>query len=668
MEHVFISFVGLQPSAVAVSLASWIQARSKPDKVIFFITDRVREIANRLTGWIDEVYQIKCESILISRDPVPTDGQLSLSETIQQVLNEHKFYQIVFNAEPGLNTHVAILSEALPENSISLHGMVDKTHVCLVIDNSEHWEEIENVNIGLDSLLSLYNIQYEITGCSHKTIHEILKGKIPKKVIQGLNIKGTQIQFDLAFEKSGFLYVLKFIEGNDPQQIRDLQRVHNDLHGLQPRIAILSSDKSSLTRARTVGFIPINSNTSQGISRFTRWIDRQVPLPGSESYSEPTAMNKVFETGLTLDQHIKGKGGTGNNLTVCLGNDPSATLMSLCTHKPKQAIIFYDTNTKVIAEMAHRLSKEIHNISVGEAKFLKTDIIGKNIGDFKLKDIATPLIIDITPGTKAQACALACLSRINNSEIWSLRGDTGESVCISEPNKKKNLCVPNILTQAKCCGGDITNFGINQNHLKYQKHFWVLLTQFFDRYVKEGGKDFRLTNLKCTNGYLKPIGKFFEVKLDNQIEKLEIRLSEGGFWFESMVAGCFLFAGANEIMCNIKWDWPGGIAYTAYKGKTFMNEVDVICRINHRFIAISCKLGQNQIAKPKREIEAVARAGLGRFCIPIFIRPKISDDMIEESINSNRGAVLLDIEYIAYPDRLKDTLIKAFKSRTTSER
>lgn len=379
MEHVFISYVGLQPSAVAVSLASWIKARSKPDKVIFFITDRVREIANRLTGWIDETYLIKCESILISRDPISTDGQHSLSETIQQVLNEYKLYQIVFNAEPGLNTHVAILSEALPENSIFLHAMVDKIHTFVMKNGQEQWEEIVNTDIGLDSLIKLYGVQYEKTGHSPDLIRKIFKNKMPQWIVQGLSIIGTQTQFDLAFEKSGFLYVLKVVDNNGLQQIRDLQRVHNDLPGLQPKICILSSDKSSLTRSRTAGFITINSNTNEGSNRLSKWINRQVPSPGSESYSEQTTMSKIFDAGIALNQNIKGRGGTDQNLAVCLGNDPSATLLSLYTHRPKQAFIFYDANTKTIVEMAHRLEKEICNLPIGTAKFFNTDIVGKNI-------------------------------------------------------------------------------------------------------------------------------------------------------------------------------------------------------------------------------------------------------------------------------------------------
>lgn len=55
--------------------------------------------------------------------------------------------------------------------------------------------------------------------------------------------------------------------------------------------------------------------------------------------------------------------------------------------------------------------------------------------------------------------------------MWSLRGDTGEAVCISNPEKKLKLTAPGILTQARCCGGEITSVGLNQNALRSQKEF-----------------------------------------------------------------------------------------------------------------------------------------------------------------------------------------------------
>jgi hypothetical protein len=46
-------------------------------------------------------------------------------------------------------------------------------------------------------------------------------GCIPESVACGLRLNGIQIPFDLAFEKAGFLYVLKVVETNDSQMIRD---------------------------------------------------------------------------------------------------------------------------------------------------------------------------------------------------------------------------------------------------------------------------------------------------------------------------------------------------------------------------------------------------------------------------------------------------------------
>jgi hypothetical protein len=153
------------------------------------------------------------------------------------------------------------------------------------------------------------------------------------------------------------------------------------------------------------------------------------------------------------------------------------------------------------------------------------------------------------------------------------------------------------------------------------------------------------------------------VKLDDGIKKgsLSQQDQQGGYWFELLVATAFLAAGADEVHRGVQWDWPKKRQF-----KTAMTEVDVLARFKHRFIAISCKIGGDEkIVQPKREIEAVARAGMGRFCIPILARPKVSDYIIGQSVESNRGAVVLDLRYMDNPEALYSTLERIFKKRST---
>ena len=656
MSSTFISLVGYQPSAVAVPLASWIAANPKPSEAVLLATEKVESTADRLKTWIQETYQIPCVCLPISSNQVLQDEVLTFSKTIKAFLQENSDQPIIFNAQPGLNAHVVILAQALDEGSIFLHPMVDKLYTCQILRGQEQWGEIEHVDIGLKELLELYDMQFSTTGDFHDLIRKVFNEDIPANVYRGLEFSGTQIKFDLAFEKAGFLYGLRVVEGeNSLQQIRDLRRIQNELRGLQPQIAVLTPKDSILARARTAKFLAINSRTEPGRKRFRKWIKREVLPPGLETSSKIQLSQKP------LQEVFSAKGGSEAPLAVCLGDDPSATLISLCTHKPKQAWLFYDSTTQLVMEVAHRLKDEIRNLPVGEVKFLKTNYLGRKIATTGLDNLNEQLRVDVTPGTKAQGCALA---RIPNAEIWSLRGDLGKAYCLSNPTKSLVLSAPDILTQARCCGGTLIGSERTQNSLPGQQGFLNLLARFLVRYLQQhSAKGIGFRDLECNDGFLKVYSSYAEVKLDNQIKKgsLSQQDKKGGYWFELLVANAFWAAGADEVHRSVKWDWPKKRQF-----KRAMTEVDVLARFNHRFIAISCKIGADgKIALPKREIEATARAGMGRFCIPILARPKVSERIINQSIESNMGAVVLDLRYMAEPEVLSSTLERVFNKRST---
>ena len=265
MSSTFISLVGFQPSAVAVPLASWIAAKPKPSEVVLLATEKVKSTADRLKIWIQENFQIPPVCIPISSNQVLQGEELVFSKTIKAFLDKEPNQQIIFNAQPGLNAHVVILSQALPESSIFLHSMVDKLYTYQTIEGQEKWKEISHVDIGLKSLLDLYDIQFRTTEDFSNLIRRVFTEDIPLNVSRGLEFSGTQIGFDLAFEKAGFFFGLKVIEGkNSLQQIRELQRVQNELRGLQPQIAVLTPQDTILARARRAKFLAINSRTGPG--------------------------------------------------------------------------------------------------------------------------------------------------------------------------------------------------------------------------------------------------------------------------------------------------------------------------------------------------------------------------------------------------------------------
>lgn len=671
MVPTFVSLVGLQPAAVAATLKSYLNVRArKVSRVVLLSTCGAETGANLLVAWVKKTYKIPCDLLPIS-DTLLQDGERQPpAKAIQDWMSNKPNQQIIFNAQPGFNTHVVSLARTLPENTIFLHPMFGKIYTRQLKDGQEAWEEINTVNFGFKSFLSLYGIESEQDREKiHPLIHQLAAPNFLTQVTCGLTLGEASIWFNLAYEKGGSLYVLKVVDGskkNMLQEMRDLIRISNALNELQPRIAVLTPHEHVLARARREKFIAINSQSPQGRNRLEQWMRQSVPPPGSQ-FEQPLQRIEPFSQTLEKPISVTGKGGDGPPLAVCLGNDPSATLVSLYTHKPRQVFLFYDINTPTVVKAAHRLIDRINQLPVGQVELHETDILGKGIASTlarKWSDANKPLRVDITPGTKAQACELA---RIPNAEIWEISGDTEQANRISDSSGKSlPLEVPALLTQAYCVGGELQDIGSELKKFEKQKELLTLLTQFYSRYVREHeSKQIRLNNLDCRGGTLRIFNDgHIEVKLDGKrqngfLPSQSSKQQYEGYLFEILVANAIKSAGADEVRHSVEWKWPQGIHIRGHYA-----EIDVLARFDTRFVVVSCKTGNISITKNQREIEAVAKARIGRFGIPILVCPFVKNQrIICRSLQSRNEAHVIDLRYIETPHKLRSTLEQIFKLR-----
>lgn len=661
----FVSLVGKQPAAVAVALRSWMQARpGSIHRVVLLATPTVREIAKRLKQWSQTSCHVPCECLDISEGLVAEADLLPPADLIRDWLacQPLESRDVIFNSGPGFNFHVVTLQQALPPEAYTLYPLAGR--LCLRALNEmgqEIWRDLAPVDIALEPLLRLHGISFKIEGWCSPYLHRKLKGQhMDKAIVKGLRLDNANVTFDLAFERFGELHALvSLTEGDDKQRVRDLQRISNELRGLRPRIAVFSPLPDALARARAARLQAINSNSEPGLKSLSRWITRQVPIPGHE---EPPA------TGGTHTRTIlggKGRGGSGKPLAVCLGKDASATLISLCTHRPQHAWVFYDAETPAVVEVGRRLFEQLRYIPVGIVQMIPTDIMGRGITDAVAHEHAAgkELRADITPGTKSQGCALA---RIPEAELWSLHGDQGEARCLSvQTQRPLALQAPDILTQAAVVGGRLRNKGHPADR---REDFLQLLARFLARYVEEQGVDrIQLRDLiQCRNGELRVTKDSVKVRLDGSQRQGEVK-TVGGYWLEMLTAHAFLSAGADQARYGVKWSWPEGIEAKLRSReqtfRTFKDDVDVLARFQHSFVAASCKAGRVEGRGPAcREIEAIAQAGMGRFCVPVLVQPRIQDRAIDLSLKDPRRAALLDLRYLADPQKLHEAIYQKIHS------
>jgi hypothetical protein len=139
---------------------------------------------------------------------------------------------------------------------------------------------------------------------------------------------------------------------------------------------------------------------------------------------------------------------------------------------------------------------------------------------------------------------------------------------------------------------------------------------------------------------------------------------QGGVWLEEIATVAFQRAGAEELRTSVVWKWPRGVLQGA-SGQPRC-EADVLARFGHRYLAVECKAGITvTTSKASKSIEAVALAGLGRFGIPVVVRPIIYPEMMRDSFESKSSAVLLDLAVLLDTDQLRRILQKVFLTRST---
>lgn len=651
---IFVSFVGFQPAAIATALKGWGRAKGPPEKVIFLFTEATREITRRLASKLQEwnlYQQIK---------PIPVSETNHLAQEVAGAT------EIVFYADPGLKFQVVQAYFRYFNTATLLHADAEKLRMCRLEGGRERWEELESVDLGLEQLLALHEMMV-VPGSSslHPTLQRCLEEQhllplppLIRKNPRFMMRDGWEIApFALTYECRGWLYGLAVVDPTTPEerlhQMRDLiSLAAKGLQGLQPRVAVLSPDEYALQRAREGRLLPIRCQTRDGKKRLEAWVAGNPPLPGR------VPLKTALPSGSFSLPSTQGQGGSGPPLVGCVGADPSATLLTLVTHRPKRALIFYDHQTLLIQEIAARLHQEMGSLPVGSVEFIPTDHLGRQVlKRLELEAKKPPHQLNITPGTNAQGCALARVALIKKWELWSLNTQAGQAQCLTHPNKcPLPFGAPPLLTQARVVGGPLHDEGkeieaADRKGLRLLARllaFWLHATPNASIPWHDLSTFWSPLGSIDRNGWV----RFQEEKAKVRIDRV------GGYWFEFLVGAALLDAGADEVRVGVKWQWP--------KRAEPRTDADVLVRWGYWFLAVSCKVGSVRLGPALREIEAVASSGVGRFAIPILAKPRTDPTAIKDSLQARKGAVLLDLQIIVDPERLRETIERIVRVRRTT--
>lgn len=680
-----ITLVGMQPGAVATA-AKTLSSKKKLQKIVLLFSKKTQEnFSSHLISFLNEKISCDIEPLCFNSD----DELLELISKKFIEVTTGGYPPVYFFTSPGLNYQVALISHHLKDKPV-IPLYADYKHLYNLNESTESWPLKD---IGLVELLRLH-------GYSEDQFRaEWEKRKIP--LLKVAESRGHLYGLTQIWRDRSIIYLEDnptYRQESDriKQVTRNLEALlqfPKSLNYLQPRICVWTNDYLIYNRVKAYEIEAIMDSKSEFTQNQSekKWEEIMTKPPGwfRADRTEPNMRWGTFSNDKGTWQ--------GENLIVALGNDPSSTLLSIFTHEPAELVLLVDDNTPWVKTMAGRIFEQRLEIPAKEINFLPFDLKDKSIFqtlETRVKEGAWAA--NISPGTKAQTWILA---KIQGVRIWSLKNEDLKAVPLIKDDHTNPISYsfPSILLQAKVVGGRLNKLGISQDDLKNKAAFLIkMINVIAKRAGKSGSLNFLDEKNKST---LLPWSKGKKVEVDQQnfircleVDEVNTKIkfeacynqkesdpeyvnceNTIGHWLEEPVAGAFLAAGGNrikDIRAGVRWDW----LHKKERNDFFRTDIDVLLNWKGVYIGISCKLGgsnKKKLEDARAEIMAEARAGLGRFALPVLVRggikKKEAETMAKKSIKEG-GPLEIGLCVLNQPGTLNTLVEEAINNlRTLNE-
>lgn len=685
-----ITLVGQQPGAVAAT-AKTLFLKEGLKKIILLPTEETAKESFQIVRFLETFNENgrRLERYDIITYFINTDPQIRTShpfawETIRYFLKKGDLPEpVYYDTSPGLNYQVALIAHHLRDKPL-IPLYADYTHLFNLNDPKKFWP-LENT--GTNELLNLHGYSEDRFKAEWK------KRKIPLLHITekfGRLYGLTKIWRDLSLKSQKDYEKESDRIKQTARQIEALLQFPKVLNNLQPRIFVWTNSKWVNARLRAFGIEPVwdekaELTDEQAVQKWERLTEKP---PG---WLKPGGTENKFNSWGTYENsngYWKEK-----NLIVSLGNDPSSTLLAIYTHQPSHLILLVDKHNPWVQSMAGRIYEHRLSVPAKKITFFPFDLKGQ----INIETLASVLSEEIwssniSPGTKAHTWVFAQLQGV---EIWSLNNKIQSAIKLGEETgiNTKSYSFPPIHLQAQVVGGKLQDFGFSQKHFEKKKVFLKNIGEIISEKTKESGKlEFIDIN---NNPILLPWSKGHRLWLDNEnyVQCLEIdsvnkRIkfqvrykgvdtspdyikgdpAYTGLWLEEPVACGFWEAGKysiKDIRAGLRWAW----LHEDANRSDFRTDLDILLNWEGVYLGISCKSHRANYSD-KAEIMAEARAGLGRFALPVIVTGGIkyaeAKQIAEKSIRDG-GPLEIGLCLLNESNQLKELTEKAIKNLRTLE-
>lgn len=668
---VLLSLVGLQPAAVLAFLKSWESAYGAPHGALLLATTGSKVFAGRVAREAASLQvQVDAVSSALASGSSGPDQTPDAVTSVKAFLAAHPGCRPVLFVNPGLAYQVAVLARALPADTVWVSG---SSRGFEVYGEGLELQLLPAANLGLATVFRLHDLSYT-EGAVRPPLDRWLEGTaLPGGVVTGLtfDVANQPLTLDLAYERGGWVQGLVSIpaksSGGERDAVLGAERLNRIRLALRPargvgefrlNMAVTKASRSANEHAQTAGIAVVNA------AQLEKWLQGGGEHPGAT----------VAETRDLPRGHVKATEGDGPPLVVWLGTDPSATLNSILTHRPGQALVCFDPATPAVKEQAIRLRESAKFLPCTDLKFIRASP-GLQLANrlrAELVDPPPPTVrLDITPGTNTQSVALA---RLPFGQLWSQHRGRGEALCL-ESEDHVPLATPGLCLQATMAGGTLLKRGdLASGWDPKRVQFLLEAGKVLARARAAGTRVSRGREVRAEGLILRPDGQKHALLIDGTGRTTSGSWRQGGAFFEDLVAAGFRAAGAEEVRVNMMWSYTR--AHQQELQKAFRNivrrdEIDVCVKWDAVYYIVSCKTADAKAGAVSKEIRAALAEAeshsqlLGRFCIPLVCHLNASAGDLKTFGPSRKRAALLDLAVVIDPSRLKEFLAAVRAARTT---
>lgn len=362
-----------------------------------------------------------------------------------------------------------------------------------------------------------------------------------------------------------------------------------------------------------------------------------------------------------------------DTLVVCMGTNLMSTLVAICSHKPRHLVLCYNRKSDLVEKYARNIEKygqELGLVSVTLANYPIEGLFPEQYLPQAAPGAAN-ININISPGTKGQACMLSLWGAANNYALWSL--NNSQRACSPLPpeenikNKPMKICDPLLVFQIM--GRKIFKPGKSGDDISQDFPWLDALMRFMRRLAKAGGnydKLWKKSGLRLGKDELQYRGdNRWRLSVDGK--NYDFEKEDDGPWYEKLCARALMNAGASKIRLNLTIGWNEENAkrlLEKYAEEKHILEMDVVGCYKGDLVLISCKCKElrddeadlkNTLGYAANEARNMA-SDLGRFALSMVSDLGNSKSMLDSRVT------ILGWRDICDPESLREH-IRVLRSR-----